>query len=136
MTMYSARLTLPFAIDIYQNGNAQAIGLLNLTPHALLFEYQIEKLYNRGRDEVQRLELSLAEVAQIELKDRWFWATLTLQTRSIGALEMLPQSRQGRISLSISRGNRSIAKRFVRILNQYFAEHDLAQLEAELQRDE
>lgn len=130
--MYQAHLTLPFKIGIYDSKIAEVRGLLNLTPQALSFEFQEEFLYGKGRSEVQTLQVALNEIASIELKDRWFWATLVIQTRSIVALEALPKSRQGRVALSIAWGDRKAATRFARILGQYLAQRDLVQLEREL----
>ncbi|MBA3531861.1 MAG: hypothetical protein H0T73_08080 [Ardenticatenales bacterium] len=138
MPAYRARLTLPFKIGYLAQDGSEVIGLLNLTASELQVEYQLEtqKFTTVERSELSYLKLLLDEIAQIELKDRWLWATLTLQMRHIDALESLPKSRQGRISLTIGRGDREIAKQFVRILSQYLAEHDLEQLERDLRGDE
>jgi hypothetical protein len=133
--MYTSKITLPFHISLYAKNQAEAIGLVNLTPTELQFEYQIELLGGQGRGEIQRLAIALDEIAQVDFKDRWFWAIVVLQSRSLAIVDSMPKSRVGRISLEIHGNDRDLAKRFVRILSQYLIEHDIEQLDMALQAE-
>lgn len=132
--MTLSQLTLPFTIPYLENGKSQAVGLLNLTSKSLTLEYQIESYTKPQRGDIQQVSIPLQEIARLQFQDRWLWRRLIIQTRSIVSTEDVPKSRNGRVELAVTLADRQLARRVERIVNQYLAERDLAQLERELEQ--
>ena len=107
---------VPFTIDNDSHlGLSETRGVLSCNGESLVIEFQIaDSIIGALKGRMQTIEIPLSEVLRIELRSRFwgFYNRLTIVSRSQGLLEAMPETKQGRITAIIRRGDRSAAGDF------------------------
>lgn len=105
--------SVPFTMSVY-GGFGECQGLLRPDRDGLLLEYQVQdNLFHVLRGRPKSIRISLADLESVELKGRFFGRTLVLQARSLMSLAQVPNSKQGRVELTIARPDVPAAERLV-----------------------
>lgn len=107
---------VPFTIDNDSHlGLSETRGVLSCDGNNLVIEFQIaDTIIGAIKGRVQRTQIPLAEIARIELRSRFwgFYNRLTIVSRSQDLLNAVPETRQGRVTATIKRIDRSAAGDF------------------------
>ena len=105
--------SVPFTMSVY-GGMAECQGLIRPDGDSLLLEYQVQdNLFHILRGRPRSVRIPLADLEAVELRGGWFGRTLVIQARSLMALAQVPNSKQGRVELTIARADVQAAERLV-----------------------
>ena len=105
--------SVPFSMSVY-GGLGVCHGLLRPDGDSLVLEFQVQDGccgIIRGKPKVARIPL--ADLEAVELRGRWFSRTLVIQARSLLSMARVPNSKQGRVELTIARADVPAAERLV-----------------------
>ena len=106
-------MNVPFTMSAC-GGLGECQGLLRPDGDSLVLEYQVQdNVFHVLRGRAKSVRISLADLEAVELKGRFFGRTLVLQARSLIALAEVPNSKQGRVELTIARADVPAAERLV-----------------------
>jgi hypothetical protein len=132
-------MTVPFAISELAGGLAEAHGLASLTSEGVRLEWETSETFFGSKVSKGSVTIPLDEIVAVDLKRSWFfWYALQIQTASLEVVSAVPNSKQGKVSVTISRNHYELARRFVVTLEQAITEQDIHLLDDELRllRDE
>lgn len=126
-------LTVPFSISELAGGLAEANGLASLTSKGVKLEWETSESFFGLKMSKGSVTIPLDEIVAVELKRSWFfWYMLHIQAASLDIVSAVPSSKQGKVSVTVSRSHFEQARRFVVTLNQYATEQDIHLLDDEL----
>jgi hypothetical protein len=131
--LFKRTLTVPFSISELAGGLAEANGLASLTSEGVKLDWETSETLFGSKMSKGSVTIPLDEIVAVELKRSWyFWYALQIQTESLDSVSAVPSSKQGKVSVTVSRSHFEEAKRFVVALNQTIMEQDIHLLDDEL----
>ena len=99
--------SLPFSFpDVYE-GLAEAEGLLVLAADAIVLEYQIKDVFTGAfKSGIKKVVLPIAQIEDVEYRTSFLRTDITIQMNSMELVQDVPDAKQGRVRLKISRKHR------------------------------
>lgn len=102
--------SLPFHFPEVYEGLAEAEGLLVITSDSIVLEYQIkDALLGAFKSEVKKVVLPFEQIEDVEFRTNFLRTDITIQTNSLELVYDVPNAKQGRVRLKISRKHRKEA---------------------------
>lgn len=105
---------VPFHFDAY-GGFGQVQGLARLDEHGLELQFSTsDALLGLLKSGQQSLRVPLESLMSVRYRAGWFWLmpSIELRVRDLAALKGLPESDQGRVSLSLNFRDRHDGRAF------------------------
>lgn len=111
-------ISIPFSLNAYE-GFASVQGLISSDGSSLVLEFELkDAVVGVLKSKVKRIEIPIAEVVSVVLNKGWFRTRLTIQASTLTAIEEIPESSQGRVTLSIARSDRDAAEKLVQCVTR------------------
>jgi hypothetical protein len=131
-------VAVPFACSYLRPPDYTAIaveGVLRTEPDGLVIEFRERvQVANSGRKvdkSIRTLEIPWADVQSITVREPWLVRPrIVLRTRSLRALDGLPQARGSEVTLPVPRADRGLARELSAHVDAAIAEHRLRALDA------
>lgn len=107
-------VSLPFIIDEVYQGFAAAHGIAHLHADRLELEYEVvDELIGAVKSSTQLVQVPLASLVNVRFIKGYFSDRIEFQADRIEAAKDIPNSKQGRFSLTTKRADIELAKTFV-----------------------
>lgn len=127
--MYAPHIILPFKADEVYAGMAETQGMLQVHKQGLLLEFQTkDAIFGLVKSKVKKLEISLGELADVELRTRFWKSQLLLHINNMKTLNKFPAAQEGVIKLHIKRKDKRKALEIQSYINMRLSEHRLEML--------
>ena len=122
--------SLPFHFpDVYE-GLAEAEGLLALTSDAIVLEYQIKDVFTGAfKSDLKKVVLPFEQIDDVEFRTNFLRTDITIQMNSMELVQDVPNAKQGRVSLKISRKHRREAAAIAHEVSITVSDRKLEKLE-------
>lgn len=99
--------SLPFHFPEVYEGFAEAEGLLVLTADAIVLEYQIKDIFTGAiKSQLKKVVLPFAQIDDVEFRTNFLRTDISIQMNSMELVQDVPNAKQGRVRLKISRKHR------------------------------
>lgn len=122
--------SLPFSFSDVHGGFAEADGLLVLTTDAIVLEYQIKDIFTGAiKSDVKKVTLPFEQIEDVEFRTNFLRTDITIQTNSLELVQDVPDAKQGRVRLKISRKHRKEAAAVAHEVSIRVSDRKLAKLE-------
>jgi len=106
-------ISIPFSIAAY-DGFASVEGLMSFDDLSLTLEFELkDSVVGLLKSDVKNVQIPVEEIVSIELHKGWFRTRLAIQASTLNATKGIPESSQGRVTLSIARSHRDAVEQLV-----------------------
>jgi hypothetical protein len=120
---------LPFSLPNAYQGLGLGTGIATATTEGLRLEFEVKDGFvGVLKSGVRNVDISMAELYSVNLKQGWFLTKLFVRTRSMSALQNIPGAEGAQVELRIARKDRSAARNLVSILTLTLSEQQLQSL--------
>jgi hypothetical protein len=120
---------LPFSLPNVYQGLGLGTGIATATTEGLRLEFEVKDSFvGVLKSGVRNVDISMAELYSVNLKQGWFLTKLFVRTRSMSALQNIPGAEGAQVELRIARKDRSAARNLVSILTLTLSEQQLQSL--------
>lgn len=130
-------MILPFKKTYVYAGFGSVSGLIKFENRTLEIEYQtIDEIFKYFKSDARQVTFQLSDIESVDIKKGWFSYKLSIDLRSLKALDQFPAVKGNRITLKISKSNREKLKNLKSSLALALSEHKLQQLDDDQDENE
>lgn len=127
---------VPFHFDAF-GGFGEVQGLAHITEQGLELQFTTrDALFGVLKTGQRSVQVPLSSLMSVRYRAGWFWLMpkIELRVRDLATLKDLPESEQGRVTLSIKFGDRHDAKAFAGDLEMMRSRLRILQLDGDIAR--
>lgn len=131
-------IAVPFAYAYMRQPDYSSLmveGVVRTEPDGLVIEFrermQMASSRRKADESIRTLEIPWADVQSMSVREAWwlFRPRIVLRTRSLRALDGLPQARGSEATLPVARADRALARELAATVELALADRRIAALE-------
>lgn len=129
--MTNSSYTIPFTSVIGELGLSEAHGLMKFSAkNGLVLEFQIkDSIVGIIKSDVREINLKWDEIADFQLKKKWFSAVVTIRVNKMSVFEDLPGTKAGEFKAKIKKEDYESARNLQSSLMLLLSEKKIEQLD-------